>query len=92
MKKKGIELSKRELQKLLKQMKHLDFNPEVMLRTQVIGNSIIRVIGKQDDAIFISIDKDYYLYNLKNSKAVKYNVSEKNIVNTQEDINWKDVV
>lgn len=90
---KGKKLTKKQQKLIDRCVNDKLFDKTVWLRTQLLGTHLLRIISIKDDAIFINLDREYFMYNFKSKKCLQYNTSEKNEVNCDADLEklWKEV-
>lgn len=90
---KGKKLSKKQQKLIDRCVTDKFFKKDVLLQTQILGTHLLRIIRIKDDSIFMSIDREYFMYDFKSKKCLQYNTTEKNEVSCDADIDklWKEV-
>lgn len=90
---KGKKLTKKQQKLVERCVSDKLFDRTVWLRTQTLGTHLLRIINIKDDAIFMNLDREYFMYNFKTKKCLQYNTDEKNEVNCDADLEklWKEV-
>lgn len=91
--KKGKELSKKQIKLIERCMSDKLFDQDLYLRTQVLGTHLVRILDKNEKKLYCSIDGEYFMYNPENKKALQYNCTDKNQIDSKDILEklWKEV-
>lgn len=83
---KGKSLSKKQIKVLEKCIKDPSFSNEVLLRTQILGSHLLRILDAREKQLYINLDGEYYIYNTESQKSLQYNTDTKNQIECKEDL------